>query len=307
MITRRLPLSVDPLPGESLISYLSAVAMRFGISLGSLADSFGYGRLTRWQITRILTVRPSPTNPTLDVLDAVANATGRRSQDLIQMIPASGRRWPFAAATLHQFCPECIASNNGRRQRTWSEGVTATCEVHGVILETRCRGCGATQFPAPMAPNSTSPNRCRICRRPHGGTGHRAPADSAIHRLSPSALGSLKMGDLNLLVDLVQHLAPGRIAKAMEPTPTSSTFDVALTHAAHLTRTESLLRYPDLRLHAYQVTIGNVLELIRPSRGTADVQTFEYCYPGELERFAAQVLAHRHANLPRTVEFARDI
>lgn len=174
-----LPLYVEPGRGEALLSWLSRLATRLGISLHTLArESFGvddrFGH-TRWWC------RPHP-----GVLTRISEQTGlgierlrhmtfQRLQPVYRDDEAgerfAGRRYdaPASKRRTHRFaiCGACVEGDtNPYLRSSWLIGWMAACPQHATILIERCRACSAKLRVARLQSVAEfSPTTCVRCSK----------------------------------------------------------------------------------------------------------------------------------------------
>ncbi|WP_171055137.1 TniQ family protein [Mycobacterium sp. DBP42] len=151
---RVLPLATAPLPGESLDSWLEAIAVRMDVTMAELYEHMGfrspYSELWR-HINRKLTSYEA---------GAIATATGYRVEDISAMTLArypadvvgidfnTGEfigTAPWARVHGSRFCPRCLGSTGGGWQLNWRLIWTFACLQHRCLLADRCPCCGAAQ------------------------------------------------------------------------------------------------------------------------------------------------------------------
>ncbi|MGW0163105.1 TniQ family protein [Mycobacterium sp. NPDC003323] len=166
-----LPLRVTPVPGESLESWLHALAHRHRAPWGDLLDALlpvpqpGPGRTWRRRFTYRLTL-----SVTDDEAAAIAHATGTAVADIHAMTlaryagratgldPVAGTYTPFPWGRTHgsRYCPQCLADTAGRWQLAWRLGWTFLCPQHRCLLLDRCPQCRQRQrlqpLPTPLIP-----------------------------------------------------------------------------------------------------------------------------------------------------------
>ncbi|CUU60860.1 regulatory helix-turn-helix protein, lysR family [Parafrankia irregularis] len=153
-MTRRLPFTLTPLPGESFESWTTAYARRLRVTTSELTRALG------------LTADPPPavTTPL-----TVADATGLTPRTFAAMfhppLPDLPPRTPDALRTAatagrtSRFCPTCLAEHPGRFALAWQLRWTFFCLDHGQPLADRCPRCGSTQ-PVRHPSGRTPPGHC---------------------------------------------------------------------------------------------------------------------------------------------------
>lgn len=170
---RRIPIVLDPLPGEALDSYLGAYARRLRVTEAQLLSHLGLpgGR------TSALVVRLTPAESealgrgcglapetlremTLEPYDglAVSLATHRRGV-------ARWAGWRYSGSRT-RFCPLCLLHDDGRGPLVWRFPWAFACAVHAVMLVDFCPSCGC--YPAPWNVRRLGPRRSASCTRGHG-------------------------------------------------------------------------------------------------------------------------------------------
>jgi len=192
---RSLPIRVEPIPGESLTSWLCALAHRNTVTWQQILTAVGLYRHRgdakhlRWA------ARLHPRE-----LDALAAATGLEAHALRDMTLArydglgitTGRR-PHrkdlgalrACDNPWRYCPYCLAELGGRWQLRWSLGWSFVCETHRCVLVDVCPQCERSpQRPIPMA--SAIPD-LSVCGQPHRDARRRRPCNTDLSGASHGA------------------------------------------------------------------------------------------------------------------------
>ncbi len=156
---RVLPLRVAPLDGESIDSWLHALARRNGITAH-----------------RLLTVMnlPSPVKPhelvmgqtpeNLRTLEAIAALPAGRLDSTVP--PAAWFHGPARTRT-PRYCPPCLTARGGRFRLGWWSPWTFACTRHRLLLADRCPACDTRprhRMPLPAPPG--------ICAAPHRRRSH---------------------------------------------------------------------------------------------------------------------------------------
>jgi hypothetical protein len=152
----QLPLYVEPLPDEALLSWLLRLATRLRVSIHALSSySFGVddrGGHTRWwlrphpwllakisertgvAVTRLRKMTLSGTQPVYRDDEASGRFCGRR----YEVLPPDRRMFRFAV------CGACIEEDERPYLRSsWLIGWTGVCTTHNVQLIERCEHCKA--------------------------------------------------------------------------------------------------------------------------------------------------------------------
>ncbi|WIX93546.1 TniQ family protein [Amycolatopsis sp. DG1A-15b] len=160
---------VDPMPGESLGSWLEALSRRLSTPAVDLLPALGldvaaerrraaafatYLRADEASRVAAVTGIPAPTlqEMTLAHYDAVARAD-----------PGSRRLTPHHAWARRPgtwFCPHCLAESGGRWQLRWRLGWSFACTRHRCLLTERCPGCGHVPRPGTLWLHIPQASRC---------------------------------------------------------------------------------------------------------------------------------------------------
>lgn len=148
---RTLAIRVLPQPGESLDSWLEALARRSWTSLSALLDALGLP--TQERTHQLLTGLPP------EMFQRLKKQLNLRAGVLEQSaVPAAlfGRRAPH-----WRFCPQCLTEGQGRFPTRWWLPWTFACTKHQVLLHRHCPSCHAE--PRVFLPRSVHlhpPGRC---------------------------------------------------------------------------------------------------------------------------------------------------
>lgn len=180
-MTRSLPLRVEPLPGESLTSWLCAYARRNEVTWRQMLTAAGLhrrrgdmkrlgwaARLHPHEIDALSTaagVNPATLEAlTLAQFDGLGISTGRRPSHP-DFGTLRGARRPT------RYCPQCLHDSDGRWQLRWSMGWTFACPRHRCLLADTCPEC---QRPptraAPLTDVVPDLSRCAQSGGHHGHT-----------------------------------------------------------------------------------------------------------------------------------------
>lgn len=185
-LTRRIPMRLTPVPGESLDSWLIAYAHRLDAPIADLLAQSGVDLRTFGTEPRMLARGPSAA-----ALERVAHVTGHSREELEQTFNGlrryeaglrsanvSGRSFLPATMRSSRFCPACLADNEGRWQVSWRLPWVVACPNHRVLLATRCPACAALPRRRPIRTDN-SPNDPRFCAEPAENATGRNPARCA--------------------------------------------------------------------------------------------------------------------------------
>ncbi|MDN5655950.1 MAG: TniQ family protein, partial [Kocuria sp.] len=139
MVTRTLPIRVNPARGEALDSWLEKIAHRTRSSFSDVLDAVGLepgnggSGLQGVKILRDTEVK------------SLATATGARPDTIRAMTLARynsiavdidedsrtiNRRTLWGRGTGSRFCPECLTANEGRWSLSWRLGWVYACLTH---------------------------------------------------------------------------------------------------------------------------------------------------------------------------------
>lgn len=148
---RTLPLRVDPVPGESLSSWVGAVAELHQVGPGELS-SIG------WPTSALLTYAgrldtEGLNDADLGAVSAVVSADPDRlraiwtpmSRYLTRVERAPSHRAMFKPTQASRFCPVCLRESDGRWLNAWRLPWFDACPVHGQRLASVCHRCGGRQ------------------------------------------------------------------------------------------------------------------------------------------------------------------
>ncbi|WP_134662651.1 MULTISPECIES: TniQ family protein [unclassified Amycolatopsis] len=162
-----LPLRVPVLAGESLDSWLHALAQRHNSSPGQLLAALGLGRGQRW--IRHLLDEPDPR--LLQRLEHAAGLPAGRLQTTLGAGIGPAATAPRLPSHGSRFCPSCLAESGGRWLLSWRLRWSTVCLRHERLLADCCPECGAvarrtlaggiTAAPATACP--AMPVRSRRC------------------------------------------------------------------------------------------------------------------------------------------------
>ena len=173
-LPRRIPIRVDPQPGEALDSWLEALAARLEATFGELLDALGLrAAAARCGVAvRERAWFAAVTDDEARVLGA-ATATPAASWPAMTMAGTAvlaGEYTVLDRATAHRdgwragswFCPACLAENGGRWSLRWRLGWVFACLHHRCLLVAACPACAAApQLGAPRLADVPTPTACR--------------------------------------------------------------------------------------------------------------------------------------------------
>lgn len=164
---RTLPLRLRPVAGESIESWLEALASRNAATWGEILAAVGLdGESNRVRVPRFAV------SPTVEQVAAISYATGVTASVITSMTSSS----LFGASTAgavnagtftlprSRFCPKCLDRSGGRWQLWWKLRWAFACPVHRCLLVDVCPHCSGDQRRRPL-PKSLipRPGRC-TCR-----------------------------------------------------------------------------------------------------------------------------------------------
>jgi len=207
-----LPYHLEPAHEEALISWLSRLAMRLGISLQTLLQSTGLaagctGDLAWW-------LRPGAT-----VLARIGRTTGTDAEKLLsmtfaqwepviqhdddiverfypprQLLTAKARR---QSAQQIMLCTQCLRDDTEPYLRLpWMLGWTALCPRHATVLTSRCPHCQASLKLAELI-SPCAPPRCARCHAALTSADTRPAHEQAV-RLQAALLAGKQHGSSEL-------------------------------------------------------------------------------------------------------------
>ncbi len=158
---QRLPITLQPVPGESLDSWVEAYARRLRASSRDLLTHLGLAGSAPARMVIMLT------EPERRVLSA-ATGVGTDTLTAMTLQPFHGIAVtidPTRRSVLHppawrrqagsRFCPACLRERAGRWPLTWRLPWAFTCPVHTRLLADLCPTCG--QRPGPHRPVTRAP------------------------------------------------------------------------------------------------------------------------------------------------------
>ncbi|MGW1196542.1 TniQ family protein [Streptomyces sp. NPDC002536] len=202
VLTRTLPLRVDPLPGEALDSWLEAVSARTDTPFGQTLHHLGFPSRTQ-QSRGAGDLRPP--DWTILLRDEEAHRLARASgltpetitaMTLVRYFPHAihldlerrhvDRKLLWGRGSGSRYCPDCLREHQGRWQLFWRLGWAFACTRHRRLLADDCPDCG--RFPRHRPHSGQSVPRPGFCghapRQPGApytrGCGHRLANTSSL-------------------------------------------------------------------------------------------------------------------------------
>ena len=167
---RTLPIRVAPIEGESLESWLAAIAVRMNVTWAQLIDT------VLPKDAQALRRRSRGWVPGPDEVAAIAAATGVQ-RCVIRGLTLTGTSasWlkidavnqtastPWGRALRQRFCPRCLSRTGGRWSLDWRLPWITICSEHRCFLVNNCPECGRGFQTAPGwadSPRGPQPTRC---------------------------------------------------------------------------------------------------------------------------------------------------
>jgi DNA-binding MarR family transcriptional regulator len=157
---RTLAIRVLPRPGESIDSWLEALARRSWTSLSALLDALGLPEVpARERTSRLLTALPEGA---LRRLEQQVSLPARHLDDAVLPAEIFGRRAPG-----WRFCPQCLRDGEGRWPTLWWLPWAFACTKHHALLHRVCPSCG--HEPRYFLPRAVHLHPWGHCMRRTGG------------------------------------------------------------------------------------------------------------------------------------------
>lgn len=170
-----LPIRVESIPGESLVSWLAAHATRMNCWWGEVLQIVMPAGADLGRVDRDVVLAGHLRD---DQRDAIATATGtdaaevdamtlagRYGQSLITIDPHSGRPdTPWGMISRQRFCPLCLKSDPGRDRLEWLLPWVTTCPEHRCYLADACTHDGHHQCLSPTWFRLLAPPLAHRCR-----------------------------------------------------------------------------------------------------------------------------------------------
>lgn len=183
----RIPIRLDPAPGESFDSWLDAYAQRLLISGRELGQALGVPP----KLLRLHGANVAKGDPTLDAEQLAARACGidpervralwfglaRYDRLVAGRVPDGGdgrrRAVQWLARVLRpmvssRYCPSCLRDSGGRWLAAWRLPWYLACPTHATMLASGCAACGGTQRYAGLRAQHV-PDLLTACSRPTAG------------------------------------------------------------------------------------------------------------------------------------------
>jgi hypothetical protein len=152
---RTLPIRVQPLPEESLDSWLEALASRSDATWGEIVGALGFfgvrgNSASFWAARANVSLTPGQ-------VDTISYCTGVepcRLQAMTLQPWIKDTSWQRPSVALlrvsgSRFCPKCLEERGGRWRVWWRLRCGFVCPTHGCLLSDTCRVCGGSQRTAP--------------------------------------------------------------------------------------------------------------------------------------------------------------
>jgi hypothetical protein len=219
----RLPITVAPLPGEALPSWIAAYARRMRTTSSGLIAHLGLGgtRLTRMVLrlhdseAAVLERATGVSAPvlagmTLEAYDGLVIATVPDRRALVLRAPAGTFGNPRV-----RYCPACLARDDGRGPVTWLLPWSFACPLHRVLLADFCPACHRP--PRPWNARRLGPRAGGACTlnargQPAGDGGRACGADLRSALTGPLPVGGLVLAAHQHLAELMTGPPSGRDA-----------------------------------------------------------------------------------------------
>ncbi|MGW3690926.1 TniQ family protein [Streptomyces sp. NPDC005125] len=134
--TATLPLRTGPLPGESIDSWIEALARRHRLGPSQLLSALGLPERAR-SVTLLLKSTPPRTWRRMETAaglpDRQLHANENAARKLYTLIGGSSR-----------FCPRCLGETSGRWMLAWRSNWAVACPRHQTLLHDTCPTCHKT-------------------------------------------------------------------------------------------------------------------------------------------------------------------
>lgn len=150
---RTLPIRVAPLSGESIDSWLEAIAHRSETAWGDLLTAVALtspdNRANTW-VVQLADADAAALGAAAGVAPGVVHAMtlSHYANRAVGIDVAKGRylrAFPWGRARGSRYCPHCLADNGGRWQLAWRLGWAFACTQHRCLLADVCPTCHSAQ------------------------------------------------------------------------------------------------------------------------------------------------------------------
>ena len=180
---QRLPITLTPVPGEGLDSWIEAYAQRLRVCSSDLLNDLGLSGST---LTHMVTILTEPERRTLSTAtgihpDALTLMTLQPFDGIAVTIDPARRTTGHPPAwrrhTGSRFCPACLRDSGGRWQLAWRLPWAFACPIHACLLADYCPDCGKRPAPhrAGTRGSATIPGACTVRISQSTPGGWRAP------------------------------------------------------------------------------------------------------------------------------------
>jgi len=201
---RRLPIRVEPRPGEAFAGWIERLAAEIGAPIGVVLDACGLGvdgsapgprspygvALAPGHLANLAGALNLPPARIEATLLSAYDGTALDLAGLDPLVPATtapvgARQWAIFKGS--RLCPACLAED-GTWHLAWKLSTSAVCPRHRVLLEDSCPACGiGIRVGSVSVPNPAFPSRIPdplVCSNPAGGgKGHRSPCGASLVRI----------------------------------------------------------------------------------------------------------------------------
>ncbi|TVX96018.1 TniQ family protein [Mycolicibacterium porcinum] len=144
---RTLPLRLAPLTGESLDSWLEALAAHSDTPWADLLAAVGYAHTDPATASRHPPLTASPLQLTSLNYTTGTSPEDLRSMTLAPLMAVTGCHSDVQTLTLprSRFCPQCLIDSGGRWQLWWRLRWAFVCPFHHCLLADACPRCRRQQ------------------------------------------------------------------------------------------------------------------------------------------------------------------
>ena len=248
---RTLPIRIAPTPGESLESWLAALARRLNATWGdlltALEPSTTPGCLRRKNLSASLSAEEAT---------ALAAATGVPEEVLMHLTllryrglltvdrSTHGARISWAS-TRSRFCPQCLLESGGRWHLAWRLPWEFACQDHSCTLADACPTCGQFQRVSPWWFTTTEvpdTQRCRGRIEEDGGSRRcdgdlRQAPTVPLPAEHPLAIAGARLSEVLALSEVnfgVYKYAPATTLQVLDDVRIVAARMLTAVHTAHL-------------------------------------------------------------------------